>query len=258
MLNGISKRCGDDGQEHELHALACEICFGELRYWCQDCEEWIARPACPTCGCFAEFESDPEAEELSRWIIANILSIRDQVYQHLSSGSPKRILGGRIISYIGSSSGETLSALELVADCLRIVIDATCADGVVSGDEIRLIHPFLITASALYAVHRPKYHPFNGLLPARVAEFILFHVADRGAFGYANQETAWSGLWICENVAREVNDVRPIVGYQKSMTEISSRLISLGGITASEGKVLSAIKRRIALAMLNLAIEPEE
>jgi formylglycine-generating enzyme required for sulfatase activity len=45
----VIKRCPEDGQEFDLEAVECVVCFGPLRYWCSSCHEWRTDTNCLAC-----------------------------------------------------------------------------------------------------------------------------------------------------------------------------------------------------------------
>lgn len=48
-MQQIVKRCPQDGHEHDLHMIECEVCFGPLRWWCRECGVWLDGDNCATC-----------------------------------------------------------------------------------------------------------------------------------------------------------------------------------------------------------------
>jgi hypothetical protein len=170
------------------------------------------------------------------------VQIRDVVALHLKECDADAILGPTLYRHMGTGRGKSLTALALTSDCLRFIIDSVIADGRVTPAEMELVLPFLHTAVALLARHRPEYAPYRQMTPVTAVHFLRFHQCDQAPFGYAQLATRGAGFQICYNVGRLRQDWTALELYERLATTLVSQLVSLGGIEAREEQYLSRVQ----------------
>ena len=244
----VIKRCPDDGQEFDLDACACDVCFGALGFWCAQCRGWLVEGGCSKCGAVLAQPASPQGLEMNTFLVSALHGTRDAIVRHFTPSSVCAMVGSGMYAYMGTSSGANLTTLALTSDCIRTAIDAVNADGQIAVQEVCLIHPFLKTAAAFYANYRNVYRSFTNLKLDGISDFLAFFQADKGPFGYGHKATLWGGLAICANVAALVHDAEPLDRYEHLITELATQLVSLGGVTQQERLLVQEIKTRIGNA----------
>ncbi len=105
--------------------------------------------------------------------------------------------------------------LTLFADCLRVTVVATEADGEVTDAELDSVFDLLFTIARHYAATCPGYERFEASDLESARQFLTHYTYDTGPFG-ARAKHPWPGLALCRRAA-ELGVSEPIERYESLM-----------------------------------------
>lgn len=117
-----------------------------------------------------------------------------------------------------SGMGGTTPALvwlTLFADCLRVTVVATEADGEVTDAELDSVFDLLFTIARHYAATCPGYARFEASDLESARQFLTHYTYDTGPFG-ARAKHPWPGLALCRRAA-ELGVSEPVERYESLM-----------------------------------------
>ena len=164
---------------------------------------------------------------------------------HLNENTRDELLGPSLVRFAKSGTGKTLLTLAVYSDSLRIVFDTLLADGKITAKEVEVSKSFLAKAAANYAKVRSQYAPFASLKDAEIIPFLKMYQRDTGSFGHLHTSTKWSGIAVCQNIAKKTGDSTALNTLRETLLKGAKALLLADGMDQKEVIYLKKLEEEL-------------
>ena len=164
---------------------------------------------------------------------------------HLNENTRDELLGPSLVRFAKSGTGKTLLTLAVYSDSLRIVFDTLLADGKITAKEVEVSKSFLAKAAASYAKVRSQYAPFASLKDAEIIPFLKMYQRDTGSFGHLHTSTKWSGIAVCQNIAKKTGDSTALNTLRETLLKGAKALLLADGVDQKEVIYLKKLEEEL-------------
>jgi TPR repeat protein/formylglycine-generating enzyme required for sulfatase activity len=164
---------------------------------------------------------------------------------HLNENTRDELLGPSLVRFAKSGTGKTLLTLAVYSDSLRIVFDTLLADGKITAKEVEVSKSFLAKAAASYAKVRRQYAPFASLKDAEIIPFLKMYQRDTGSFGHLHTSTKWSGIAVCQNIAKKTGDSTALNTLRETLLKGAKALLLADGVDQKEVIYLKKLEEEL-------------
>ena len=164
---------------------------------------------------------------------------------HLNENTRDELLGASLVRFAKSGTGKTLLTLAVYSDSLRIVFDTLLADGKITAKEVEVSKSFLAKAAASYAKVRSQYAPFASLKDAEIIPFLKMYQRDTGSFGHLHTSTKWSGIAVCQNIAKKTGDSTALNTLRETLLKGAKALLLADGMDQKEVIYLKKLEEEL-------------
>ena len=164
---------------------------------------------------------------------------------HLNENTRDELLGASLVRFAKSGTGKTLLTLAVYSDSLRIVFDTLLADGKITAKEVEVSKSFLAKAAASYAKVRSQYAPFASLKDAEIIPFLKMYQRDTGSFGHLHTSTKWSGIAVCQNIAKKTGDSTALNTLRETLLKGAKALLLADGVDQKEVIYLKKLEEEL-------------
>ena len=164
---------------------------------------------------------------------------------HLNEKTRDELLGPSLMRFAKSGTGKTLLTLAVYSDSLRIVFDTLLADGKITAKEVEVSKSFLGKAAASYAKVRSQYAPFASLKDAEIIPFLKMYQRDTGSFGHLHTSTRWSGIAVCQNIAKKTGDSTALNTLRETLLKGANALLMADGMDQKEVIYLKKLEEEL-------------
>ena len=164
---------------------------------------------------------------------------------HLNENTRDELLGPSLVRFAKSGTGKTLLTLAVYSDSLRIVFDTLLADGKITAKEVEVSKSFLAKAAASYAKVRSQYVPFASLKDAEIIPFLKMYQRDTGSFGHLHTSTKWSGIAVCQNIAKKTGDSTALNTLRETLLKGAKALLLADGVDQKEVIYLKKLEEEL-------------
>ena len=164
---------------------------------------------------------------------------------HLNEYTRDELLGPSLMRFAKSGTGKTLLTLAVYSDSLRIVFDTLLADGKITAKEVEVSKSFLAKAAASYAKVRSQYAPFASLNDAEIIPFLKMYQRDTGSFGHLHTSTKWSGIAVCQNIAKKTGDSTALNTLRETLLKGANALLMADGMDQKEVIYLKKLEEEL-------------
>jgi len=164
---------------------------------------------------------------------------------HLNEKTRDELLGPSLASFVKSGNGAPLVLMAFYADGLRVVFDALLADGKITAKEVEVSKSFLAKVAASFAKVRKQYKVFESFTVAEVIPFLKLYRSDTGALGHLNASTKWSGIAVCQNIAKKTGDSAALNTLRETLLKGAKALLMADGMDQKEEFYLKKLEEEL-------------
>ena len=164
---------------------------------------------------------------------------------YLNEDTRDELLGPSLARFVKNGTGKTLLTLACYADGLRVVFDTLLADGKITTTEVEVSKSFLAKVAASYAKVRSQYAGFASWTDAEIIPFLRMYRDDTGAFGLKDNSTKWSGIAVCENIAKKYGDSTALEALRETLLKGAKALLLADGMDQKEVIYLKKLEEEL-------------